>query len=52
MGSNVTKEIEELGLRLRTVEGSQRTQEYKAILEVLELLQQLSRKVDRLEEGA
>jgi hypothetical protein len=50
MASNVTKEIEQLELKLRKVEGTQRTQEYKAILEVVQLLHQLSRKVDSMDE--
>ena len=37
MPSNVTKEIEKLELRLREVEGAQRTREYDAILEVGQL---------------
>ena len=52
MPSNVTKEIEKLELRLREVEGAQRTREYDAILEVAQLLYKLARKVDGIEEAS
>ena len=50
MASNVTGEIEKLELRLRAVEGAKRTDEHRAILEVVRLLHQLSRDVDRMKD--
>jgi len=50
MASTLTANIDQLGLRLRQVDGKDRSRDYSIIIEVVDLLEQLSRKVDKATE--
>jgi hypothetical protein len=49
MVSKLSKRIEELELRLRQHEGTERDLSYKAVLELTGFVYELSRKIDQLE---
>lgn len=50
MISKLSKRLDEFELRLRQMEGSDRDETYKAILELTSFVHELSRKVDQHQE--
>lgn len=51
MVSKLSKRIEELELRLKQHEGTERDSSYKAVLELTGFVHELSRKLDYQQEG-